>query len=153
MPKYEDRQCSIGEAIADATLIAEELKDELQNWLDNLPEPLQGGEKANELEEAISNLEEMIYNLEVASSNDAVLGYSITYRAPQYPPSTYMSRAKRFEVGTAALYAVPTGMPEGAANPDLDEEAQAELEAEWDGLCEAVAEAIGYADSVAFPTR
>lgn len=38
----------------------EELRDELQNWLDSLPENLQSGSKANALEEAISNLEEAI---------------------------------------------------------------------------------------------
>ena len=34
----------------------EELRDELQSWRDNLPENLQSGSKAEELDEAISNL-------------------------------------------------------------------------------------------------
>ena len=42
----------------------EELKDELQNWLDNMSENLRNGNKASELEEAISMLEEIISNIE-----------------------------------------------------------------------------------------
>jgi DNA repair exonuclease SbcCD ATPase subunit len=38
----------------------EELKDELQNWLDNLPENLQQSNKADMLNEAINNLDEAI---------------------------------------------------------------------------------------------
>jgi len=36
------------------------LRDELQNWLDNMPENLQSSSKADELNEAISNLEDTI---------------------------------------------------------------------------------------------
>lgn len=39
---------------------AEELRDELESWKDNLPENLQGGSKASELEDAISALDEFI---------------------------------------------------------------------------------------------
>lgn len=39
----------------------EELKDELQDWIDNMPENLQAGSKAQELEEAISLLDDL-YN-------------------------------------------------------------------------------------------
>lgn len=46
----------------------EELRDELQNWLDNLPENLQSGSKAEALEEAISNLEEVIDGLDNVES-------------------------------------------------------------------------------------
>ncbi len=38
----------------------ETLKEELENWKDNLPEQLVGGDKDSELEEAISQLEEII---------------------------------------------------------------------------------------------
>jgi predicted translin family RNA/ssDNA-binding protein len=51
------------EAKAQASIAREEidsLRDELQNWLDNLPENLQSGSKAEELEEAISRLEEVL---------------------------------------------------------------------------------------------
>mgnify|MGYP001604439229 CR=1 FL=1 len=38
----------------------EELRDELQSWLDNLPENLQSSNKADMLQEAIDSLEEII---------------------------------------------------------------------------------------------
>jgi uncharacterized phage infection (PIP) family protein YhgE len=56
--------------VDDAKQNAEELSEELQNWLDNLPENLQSGSKAEELEEAISNLEEFTSGLEDADLND-----------------------------------------------------------------------------------
>ena len=42
------------------------LREELQNWLDNMPENLQDGEKANQLQEAIDALETVISSLEEA---------------------------------------------------------------------------------------
>lgn len=52
--RFEEAKSSV----TDASSVAEELRDELQNWLDNLPEGLQGGDRASMLEEAISQLEE-----------------------------------------------------------------------------------------------
>jgi predicted DNA-binding protein len=48
----------------------EELHDELQNWLDNLPENLQSGTKAVALQEAIDNLETVISALEEVEGTD-----------------------------------------------------------------------------------
>jgi predicted DNA-binding protein len=48
----------------------EELRDELQSWLDNLPENLQSGTKAEALQEAIDNLESVITSLEEVESTD-----------------------------------------------------------------------------------
>lgn len=42
----------------------EELRDELQNWYDNLPENLQNGSKADALQTAIDELENIISDLE-----------------------------------------------------------------------------------------
>jgi len=49
-------QADIGSARADF----EELRDELQSWLDNMPENLQASSKAEELQTAIDELEEGI---------------------------------------------------------------------------------------------
>jgi dsDNA-binding SOS-regulon protein len=52
----------ISSAVSDAYSGMDELKDELQNWLDNMPESLQNGSKADELNEAIdaiSNVDEI----------------------------------------------------------------------------------------------
>ena len=40
------------------------LRDELQNWLDNLPENLQSSSKADQLQEAIDELENLINSCE-----------------------------------------------------------------------------------------
>jgi len=45
---------------SDAHSTAEGLRDELQDWFDNLPEAFQQGDKGSELEEAISSLDEFI---------------------------------------------------------------------------------------------
>jgi len=47
----------------------EELRDELQSWRDNLPENLQYGEKAGELDEAIGNLEDLASQLDDSNFN------------------------------------------------------------------------------------
>ena len=51
---------SVMSAVDDACSIAEELRDELQEWYDNLPENFQNGSKGEALQEAIYNLEEFI---------------------------------------------------------------------------------------------
>lgn len=52
--------------VEDALTGAEELREELQNWNDNLPEGLQGGDKSSALEEAVGQLDEFISNAEQA---------------------------------------------------------------------------------------
>jgi len=66
-----DRFSEAQSMIIDAKSEAESLRDELQEWLDNLPENLQSGSKADELQDAISNLEEFISHCEDAE-NDSV---------------------------------------------------------------------------------
>lgn len=49
---------------------AESLRDELQEWFDNLPEAFQQGDKGSALEEAISNLDTFISSCEEAEGTD-----------------------------------------------------------------------------------
>jgi hypothetical protein len=63
-----DRFDNAQSLVSDAKLEGEALRDELQNWLDNLPENLQGGDKAGQLEDAISNIEEFIEACDNAES-------------------------------------------------------------------------------------
>jgi len=60
--------------------IVEELKDEMQEWLESIPENLQGGSKYQAVEEAISNLEEMYSNLDdVTSAIDSADGIEVDF--------------------------------------------------------------------------
>lgn len=52
--------------VEDAKSEVEELQNELQEWRDNLPENLQSGGKADELEEATSALESLADELSTA---------------------------------------------------------------------------------------
>ena len=56
--------------VSDGQSECESLRDELQDWKDNLPENLQNGSKADEIEEAISSLENIISELESVSGED-----------------------------------------------------------------------------------
>jgi hypothetical protein len=65
----KSRADRLAEAVAlleDAKGTAEELKEELENWLESLPENLSDSSKANELQEAIDNLEQGASELEEA---------------------------------------------------------------------------------------
>lgn len=54
-----DRLAVAETQIEDAKSIVEELLEEMQSWHDSIPENLQDGGKANEVQEAISALEEI----------------------------------------------------------------------------------------------
>jgi hypothetical protein len=59
-----DRLAVIANDVANSASDVEELKAELEEWLEALPENLQNGDKASELQEAIDQLEELKSNLE-----------------------------------------------------------------------------------------
>lgn len=65
-PSRRERFEHVQSLVADALAQTEELKGELEEWKDNLPENLQNGSKADELDEAIQNLDEMIDALNTA---------------------------------------------------------------------------------------
>ena len=66
MPKYKSRATRLSETLDMTEKIAdvEQLKEELEEWLDNLPENLQSSNKADMLQEAIDNLENIGEELE-----------------------------------------------------------------------------------------
>ena len=65
-----DRFSAAQGLVFDARSQAEELRDEVQSWFDNLPEAFQQGDKGQQLEEAISQLEEFIGHCEEAENMD-----------------------------------------------------------------------------------
>jgi len=65
-----DRFSAAMSDISDARSLLEELRDELQEWFDNLPENFQNGDKGNELQEAIDNLESIIGDAENLEGSD-----------------------------------------------------------------------------------
>jgi hypothetical protein len=56
---------SVTSVIPDAMSELESLRDELQDWYDNLPESFQNGDKGDQLQEAISGLDSAITNPDV----------------------------------------------------------------------------------------
>ena len=66
MPKYKSRATRLADTLDMTEKIAdvEQLKEELEEWLDNLPENLQSSNKADMLQEAIDNLENIGEELE-----------------------------------------------------------------------------------------
>lgn len=56
--------------VGDAKSEFESLRDELQEWYDNLPENFQNGDKGNDLQTAIDELENLIQNAEDVESGD-----------------------------------------------------------------------------------
>ena len=65
-----DRFAAVKVKIGEARTDIEELRDELQSWLDNLPENLQGGSKADQLEGVISELDDLMSSLEDAENTE-----------------------------------------------------------------------------------
>lgn len=61
-----DRFSAVQSLIGDARAECEEIKDELEQWKDNLPDNLQDSEKAQQLDDAISELDTIVSNLEDA---------------------------------------------------------------------------------------
>lgn len=73
---WQTREVSVSSAIDDAFSEADELKDELQNWFDSMPENLQGGSKGQTLEESIGQLESISKPDPIP---DSISSYNVTY--------------------------------------------------------------------------
>lgn len=54
-----DRLGEVERTVDDAKSTVEELKDEMQNWYDSLPENLQNGDKADQIQSCIDELENL----------------------------------------------------------------------------------------------
>lgn len=63
-PSRAERLAQAESLIEEGRSIIEELKDEIDNWKDNLPENLQGSDKYEQLEGCSYSLEEIVGNIE-----------------------------------------------------------------------------------------
>ena len=61
-----DRYADILESMQAPLDAMKELKEELEAWRDNMPENLQGGSKYEELEDSITELDDVIQQIEEA---------------------------------------------------------------------------------------
>lgn len=140
------RHISISTAITEAHDTAEELRDELQDWLDNIPENMQGGQKASELEEAIGHLEEAMDHLDQAENafEDFKIG-EVPVVCGEPKRRKRMSRADRLAAGRLALDAIPD---EAEAPEGIDPE---EWNTAWDDVRSSLDSAIMELDEVSFP--
>jgi hypothetical protein len=87
--KWIQTQTSIADAVAQAYCTADELRGELQEWYDNLPENFQNGSKGEQLTEAIDALSDVAdYETEAPE----VLG---DCEVPDPRPTRRSSRAAR----------------------------------------------------------
>lgn len=66
-PSRADRLSEAVAAVRNASSDLEELKDELENWKDSMPENLQNGSKADEVQEAMDALETAQNSLDSAA--------------------------------------------------------------------------------------
>ena len=164
--KTKMTEYSVADALDNGVNDLESLKDELQDWLDNMPENFQSGEKAGQLQEAIDQLDSAC----AVTIPEGLDGTTDDKDQPtlggvrfQFPASTKrrMSRADRCSEATAlmrsALDAVKEELePMMAALQNLDDltdEQQAKLDALEtvnDGLGE-IEQAIDDAEAVEFP--
>lgn len=67
-PSRADRLDAVVILIADALSEVESLHEEIEAWKEGLPENLQSGSKADELEECLSQLDELKNSLDEADS-------------------------------------------------------------------------------------
>jgi hypothetical protein len=63
-PSRADRLDEAANMVENAKGMVEELRDELQQWLDGIPENMQGGQKASDLESAIEQLGEVVDSID-----------------------------------------------------------------------------------------
>jgi len=137
--KKNKYKTTVGDLISGAVGDLEYLKDELQEWFDNLPENFQQGDKGSQLEEAISNLE-YISELDIPdeiSSTETV----------HYPALKTSSRADRRDEAISMLETAKeviedmTDFEEGSTD-----------KSELDEIHSSIEEIIDNAQNVEFPS-
>lgn len=129
---------SLGVTINDAFSEVESLRDELQDWYDNLPDSFRDGEKGDELQEAISALES-VSEPQVPTSIDDLPVFRV-------PSISADSRADRLGDVIGALEAA-----EEAIAQKVEAHKDAAEVGEWEELASELSNARGEWEGVSFP--
>lgn len=151
LPSLEDfkkalyARCSYdpGDLVEEAKSDLEGLKDELQDWYDNLPEGFQNGGKGDLLNEAINTLDSLSIPdlpdfLSEAGEGDH------KFRVVCIPGIDVSSRADRCAEAVSKLNAVATALREAK---DFNEEQMEDI----NSFCDELESAAGEAEGVEFP--
>jgi hypothetical protein len=168
MPKkiVEPTTYTVADAVENGVSELSQLRDELQDWYDNLPENFQSGEKGSQLEEAIGELDEAdgFDNSALVDAQDdegePAAPSSLMF---QFPASTKrrMSRADRCSEATALLRAAHERVQEWLGEQtatltekEISEAASDAINEAIDSVTEALDELtnlIDRAEGVTFP--
>jgi len=140
-----------GSLISDAYSELECLKDELQDWYDNLPPQFQDGDKGSILQDSISSLENF--------SEPDVPKFAEELPVFYLPALGINSRASRCSEASNMLQAALDACEEKIAYldinwsdmPGLTQEKAEEYSAELQELVDSLGEIIGETDGIEFP--
>lgn len=157
--KVVETEWSVADAISNGVSDIAGLQEELQEWLDNMPESLQQGSKADELQEAIDGLDEaQSYEPCDALSGTEDDGGNATLGALRFTITTSArkgkSRADRCNEATELLrMALDTVRDHLANNPEKEEdedESSVDLD-EVESSLDELEQLIDNAEGVTFP--
>lgn len=156
--KSKPIEYSVADAVENGVSELTQLRDELQDWYDNLPENFQSGDKGSQLEEAIGELDDAD-----SFDNSALVDAQDDEGNPAAPSSlrfTFqastkrrMSRADRCSEATSllrtALDVVRNWLE--AVEYDDDGEADRDVDGEVASACDELENLLDRAEGVSFP--
>lgn len=131
---------NIGDVLENAKSEVETLRDELQDWYDNLPESFQSGDKGDRLQEAIYSLEGA--NADSLDLPDALQDERVFF--PTSPDAT--SRSDRASDAAAAFHAVAEFCQEW-----IEKNPEHEAKEDVQSFADEVESAAGEVEAAEFP--
>lgn len=137
---------TIGGLISDAFSEAEELKDELQNWYDNLPENFQNGSKGDTLQDAISYFD----SLSQPDVPEFIENLKTIYHPPKH--RRHVSRADRCSEAIDKLETAKSELEAYIEEHDDGKDETADKNDEAQNLADELDNAISELQSVEFPS-
>lgn len=154
--KYHETKTTLGAAVSDAYSILAELRDEVREVCDNMPESLQGGSRYETLSETADALDTFDSEPDVPESySDAVVTYGSNRRKTQSRSDRRDEAVRMLEAARACVDSLLGDLEESLAEtPDDPEDEEDERDAHVADLTQLGGElddAIGYAESAEFP--